>query len=335
MEKLTKLNELKQNLINLKLVIDNEYLDKYCYLILNNENTKHIKFTTHKHHIIPRYYYKKHHLEIDNSSKNLVILYIKDHLLAHYYLFKCSYDNNIENINLHCLRHLLITHRDIANISDDNILKIIEENKNYKYNFSEEHRRKISIAIKGKIISEETRRKISLSNKGRHHRKDVKEKISKKMKGIKKSKETRKNMSKAQKGLKHKHLSEETRRKMSLSRKGKKRKPCSEETKRKISIANKGRISPTKGIHHTDETKEKIKLALKNMKDPEGRKQKIHLALYGKKLTEEHKKNIGLGELGFKWINNGIINKKVKPEICEKLLLEGWQFGRILHKKNI
>lgn len=81
---------LKEKLLLLELVIDNEYLDKYCELIENNRNTKKEKFKTQKHHIIPKYYYKENKLELDNSKDNLVNLYYKNHILAHYYLCLCS-----------------------------------------------------------------------------------------------------------------------------------------------------------------------------------------------------------------------------------------------------
>ena len=74
-----------------------------------------------------------------------------------------------------------------------------------------------------RIISEETRRNISKAKKGR-----------------KLSEETRRNMSKAQKG---RIISEETRRKMSEWQKGRK---FSDETKRKISETRKGKFAGEK-----------------------------------------------------------------------------------------
>lgn len=72
---------------------------------------------------------------------------------------------------------------------------------------SEEHKRKLSIANKGKIRSEETRNKIRLAKLG-----------NKNSLGAKRNKEWKQRMSKLQKGKKH---SEETKRKISLNRKGK------------------------------------------------------------------------------------------------------------------
>jgi len=57
--------------------------------------------------------------------------------------------------------------------------------------------------------------------------------------------------------------SAETRQKMSAARKGKKMPPKSEETLRRMSEAQKGKPSPMKGKKHSEESKEKMRQALK------------------------------------------------------------------------
>ena len=42
------------------------------------------------HHIIPRSYYRKNNLVIDNSETNLVKLTLQEHFMVHYYAWKCS-----------------------------------------------------------------------------------------------------------------------------------------------------------------------------------------------------------------------------------------------------
>ena len=114
---------------------------------------------------------------------------------------------------------------------------------------SDEHRKKLSKAAKGKHISEETKKKISESTSGeknhmfgKHHSNETKKKIGEASKGRYYSEEARRKMSKAKKGKK---LSEEHRRKLSEAMKDKpahnKGVPMSEETKKKISEANKRR----------------------------------------------------------------------------------------------
>lgn len=86
---------------------------------------------------------------------------------------------------------------------------------------SEEHRRKIGKALKGKKIkplTEEHRRKLSEANKGKHLSEETRRKIGEAMKGRTFSEEHLRKLSEAKKG---KNLSEENRRKLSELRKGK------------------------------------------------------------------------------------------------------------------
>ena len=100
---------------------------------------------------------------------------------------------------------------------------------------SKEIRRKISEAHKGKTHSEKSRRKISEAQKGKTFSEEHKRKLSESQKGKSRSEETKRKLSEAKKG---KTFSEEHKRKLSESQKGKSR---SEESKRKLSEANKGR----------------------------------------------------------------------------------------------
>jgi hypothetical protein len=100
--------------------------------------------------------------------------------------------------------------------------------------YTEEHKRKLSIAQKGKKFSEETKRKLSDANKGQVPWNKGKTGVY--------TEETKKKMSDANKG---KNLSEEHKKKISESLKGKK---FSEETKKKMSDAMKGRVPWNKGF---------------------------------------------------------------------------------------
>lgn len=133
---------------------------------------------------------------------------------------------------------------------------------------SEEARRKISKATKGRKFSEETKIKRAEAriNMTKEERKKISDKISKGNKGKKRSEEFKRKIGEVHKG---KIVSEETRLKISLSNKGKKHgckgyvpseeatrkislgnkgKKLSEETKRKIALAHKGKPSPSKGM---------------------------------------------------------------------------------------
>lgn len=102
---------------------------------------------------------------------------------------------------------------------------------------SEEHKKKISEANKGRIPW----------NKGKHWSEETKRIISEKTKGRPSS-------------MKCKHHSEETKRKIAESSKGKR---LTEEAKRKISESTKGRLVWNKGKRNSEETRHKISEALK------------------------------------------------------------------------
>lgn len=72
--------------------IDNEYLLQYASLIERHTQDKVVPRKTHKHHIVPKSWFKLNGVEIDNSLKNLVNLPCREHCLAHYYLCLCTVD---------------------------------------------------------------------------------------------------------------------------------------------------------------------------------------------------------------------------------------------------
>lgn len=77
-----------------ELVNEDENFENYKQIIMNENNSvlKYVSGITQKHHILPKSYFKKHQLKIDNSEDNIVILYHRDHILAHYFLALCAKD---------------------------------------------------------------------------------------------------------------------------------------------------------------------------------------------------------------------------------------------------
>jgi hypothetical protein len=135
-----------------------------------------------------------------------------------------------------------------------------EYNPNYGKHRSEETKKKISDAKKGKMTGEKN------PNYGKHLSEETKKKISDAHKGKHCSEETKKRISDTEKG---KHCSEETKRKISDAQKGK---HLSEETKKKMSDAKKGKMAgeknPMYGKHHTEEVKKRISYANKGENHP-------------------------------------------------------------------
>lgn len=166
--------ELKKKLLELNIVEDNTYLDRYIKLILDNKETKNCRFKTQKHHIIPKAYYKYNKLPVDNSKDNIVNLLYKDHILAHYYLYLCAkglrYKKSFSTafLYLYSAKYSNIPNTNVIKLDDfnielDKLQEIYEENSKLK-----------SIIQKGKNkgikkgpMSLETRLKLSESHKGK------------------------------------------------------------------------------------------------------------------------------------------------------------------------
>lgn len=205
-----KIEELKRNLLNIGLVVDNNYLDKYCSLIVNNEFTLKEKYKTQCHHIIPRYYFKLNKLKLDNSQNNLVNLSHVDHFWAHYYLALCSTEKYKYQSECTVSRALKCNVHNIdwqtINQKADKIQQITED---FKHRDSEFKKGKPNLKLRGKlknrVFSQETRQKLSESwSKLPENRKEkIRQERSKKMKGRIVSELTKQKITKAKTGQKY------------------------------------------------------------------------------------------------------------------------------------
>ena len=153
--------ELKNLLISTEYFVDNNYLDLYLQLIINNINTKRIKYSTQLHHIIPKSYYQLNNLQVDNTSNNLVNLLFTDHIIAHYYISKCC-KNDIERTKHGLAVYLMSTYK------PDEFNKILN-NKQILQECYELSRKRLSQIAKNKKLSEEDRLKISNRTKGKNN----------------------------------------------------------------------------------------------------------------------------------------------------------------------
>ena len=153
----------------------------------------------HKHHIIPRCWFKMNNLPIDNSKDNLVLLSYEDHCKVHKLMSLCSITEELRN-KMICAYNMLmkgtvlgISHK----LTQDTKNKISESHKGK--HLSEETRRKIAEALKGNIMSENNRIALYKANKGKKRSVDICKKISVALKGRTFSEETRKKISEAAK----------------------------------------------------------------------------------------------------------------------------------------
>ena len=189
--------------------------------------------------------------------------------------------------------------------------------------FSEEHKLKISNALKGKPLAEETKRKMSVSAKLKVFSEEHRKNMSRSHKGVSHSEEWNKNVSISLKG---KPKSEESKRKNRESHLGRKQSESAiqkfrisikkrfedpikgEETRKKMRVARTGKPSGMKGKHVSDEGK--IKRSVKQ-------KGKPHSEGHRLKLTEA---NVG----GFWYGNPTLHPENRRKSYCEKWCRDLW-----------
>ena len=263
MIQLTK-TDLKKRLLDLHIVCDVEFLDKYCELILTNISSTNVDKKTTSHHFIPVAYYGKIYNEkkktkqislADNDVLNFrVNLTYCDHVLAHWYLFKCSSDSFFSYINSYAVMFMLKVNALPESESEilQNIINIGEIYSNFCTYQSENHKGGPKF---GHSVSEETRLKISTTLKAKNK--------SAWNKGL--TKETDERVLKNANAQRGKLVSQETRDRISLKLKGKS-KILSEEQRAAMSCRmlgntygfTQGQNPWNKGIKYTAEQKKNL-----------------------------------------------------------------------------
>ena len=223
---------------------NNEYYRKYIELIDYAKSEEYeLQEYYEKHHIVPRSFYEKKHMSIDNSDDNLVALNLQDHFMAHWYITKCCVKKMQRS-----MEYAVVLMSNMVNCKTNREDTAIS--KAIAFALSKVDKMRIQ-------MSEETRRKISEAkigeknpNFGKHLSEETRNKISEAKTGIIFTEEQKKKLSEAKTGENNpmfgKHLSEETRRKISEANTGI---IFTEEHRKKMSQANKGKIyAPTKSV---------------------------------------------------------------------------------------
>lgn len=315
---------LKENLLELNIVVDNEYLDKYCELIMCNKHNKKEKFKTQKHHIIPRYYYNYNNLKINDSDENTVHLSHYNHLLAHLLLCKCSTETYLPANEFALNRLLKVGNKEFiikldVDLNDDikiEISKYLEDAMVYRSELTKKQHLDGKVNISG-LLEKQFRAdgRIFVVNEDEVRHLILPEELDYYMsKGYKKGKYFNKNNNPSF----GKSLTDETKQKIAMAHKGKHH-PHSEESKKKISEKLKGKS------HYWNERSAKTLKSKKYRWWNNGVIEKLSIECPGD--------NFKLGKLkrpNRHWYNNGIIEVWVEEKP------EGFKEGRLYHsRKNI
>lgn len=144
------------------------------------------------HHIVPRCWYKHYNLEIDNSISNTVLLTWEDHKLVHNLAYKCAKEKWFKS-KLAYACHMFGDMEPKYNLSEETKRKISEALKGKPSGMkgkraTEETKRKQSEAHKSENLSEETRAKLRKAaannrrNLGNKHTEETKKQIGNSMK---------------------------------------------------------------------------------------------------------------------------------------------------------
>ena len=150
----------KEELLKTEYFIENEYFIKYYDLLLNEgHHNKPCGCQSDEHHIIPRHYYMRNNMSVDNSKNNKVFLSLRNHMLAHLYMSACTRGQN-KYWNLYAVYQMSGRDKDALSLS------YIEKLDDYNTIRSEA----ISVAPnhrKGSRVSEETIEKMKLASRMR------------------------------------------------------------------------------------------------------------------------------------------------------------------------
>ena len=163
--------------------ISSEYWKKVEKIYEENESfPKKVVKERNLHHKFPRSFSKKDSVDVDNDDDNLVSLSLADHFRVHYYLWKCSKKGYR---GMMAKAFVFMRKKMVVYASDETIEQLAED---YETSMKEAAEA-TSKALKGKKLSEEHKKKLSKAKKGKytgekhsmygkHHSEESKKKMS-------------------------------------------------------------------------------------------------------------------------------------------------------------
>ena len=298
---------VEEELLRTGLYEENSFFHMYLNLMTANKNTTYdLNQAKHNHHIIPNHILTTYTYEI-NEKDYIISLKVSDHVLAHYYLYKCSSVISEKYANLNSLNLLLNSHMkkvELDNLSQDEMLTIAEARNCLKENL-----RFVSGA--------KNLEKIYI------HKDNVQKKIYKQYLDEYISKGWVKG------GL---PFTEEHKLKL------RKTKKMSEEAKLRLKGRCKGFIKIKRnGVVKSINPKDLPTYLLQGWerggrKHTEEEKQAASEKFKGRPISEEQKKQISQTLKGYRTLNKDGKEAHVYPQDIDAYLSDGWTFGRV--KKN-
>lgn len=117
----------------------------------------------HKHHIVPKCWYRLHNIPVDNSDDNLVLLTYEDHIKVHKLAILCAATIEMKYKMGFAVKRLLKGHFSGMHHTEESKKKISANNAHY-------WKGKVppaALANKGRIFTEEHRRKLAEAHLGR------------------------------------------------------------------------------------------------------------------------------------------------------------------------
>ena len=294
--------DIKKELLDTGQFIENEYLFKYLNHIqikYDNDNDNYYK---NKHHIIPYHILKLKGISI-TDKKYLKTLSISDHIIAHYYLFKCSKTNEERCANINTLNLLLnkkLNKKYFELLSDEELINLAKA-RDCLYSFIKETN---SSKNQGKIYI---------------HKDNICRKIFPADLAIWEKQGWKKG------GLK---FSEEHKAKL------RKKKPMSEDAKKRLKGRGAGKIKINKDGKIKTIDPESVKKYLDLGWSKGGKKhtkeEKEHLSKIFKNrpISDEQKKQISSTLKGYVTMHKDDREAHVYPSKINEFLLLGWEYGR-------
>lgn len=117
----------------------------------------------HKHHIVPKCWFKLHNLPIDNSKDNLVLLTVEDHQKVHRLCVLCVKDEDMKSKMIFAVHRLHGSMSGLHHTTDTKLKMSNTRKGKIPKNLDDLHKSQI-----GRKRSELTKQRISKGRKGIH-----------------------------------------------------------------------------------------------------------------------------------------------------------------------